>query len=286
MYRNESPIDSDHSRRRFTSICEWKQGCRLIRVELYSKSNLSITAVSHIPFQQQRTIVGPLMDQLASCSSQCVIHAESACYNHTSLSEFLFPTRRHTMQRAQKNSTFSHSPCLISLSIYKHLTLLWAVSGVFWLPQDSSLIPFPWTYSIGSKSKIITKIRIGFSTFSKRPAQRVCLQNQNEKVCPNLHSSSIKDMRTKKPITSISGHGNIYNYIFIKCLYYSIYTLFNKLSRERKAKSEALLHITSQIVHFLLKGRKGGGGGNTMEGIGTHNPMSRPKAKARQHILH
>ncbi len=164
------------------------------------------------------------------------------------------------MQRAQKNSTFSHSPCLISLSIYKHLTLLWAVSGVFWLPQDSSLIPFPWTYSIGSKSKIITKIRTGFSTFSKRPAQRVCLQNQNEKVCPNLHSSSIKDMRTKKPITSISGHGNIYHYIFIKCLYYSIYTLFNKLSRERKAKSEALLHITSQIVHFLLKGRKGGGG--------------------------
>lgn len=96
--------------------------------------------------------------------------------------------------------------------------------------------------------------------FSKWPAQRVCLQNQNEKVCPNLHSSSIKDMRTKKPITSISGHGNIYNYIFIKRLYYSIYTLFNKLSRERKAKSEALLHITSQIVHFLLKGRKGAGG--------------------------
>lgn len=62
LYRNESPIDSNHSRRRrFTSICEWKQGCRLNRVELYSKSKLSITEVSHIPFQQQRTIVGPLM---------------------------------------------------------------------------------------------------------------------------------------------------------------------------------------------------------------------------------
>ncbi len=163
-----------------------------------------------------------------------------------------------TQCKGHRKIVVSHSPCLISLSIYKHLTLLWAVSSVFWLLQDSSLIPFPWTYSIGSKSKIVTKIRIGFSTFSKRPAQRVCLQNQ--KVCPNLHSSSIKDMRTKKPITSISGHGNIYNYIFIKCLYYSIYTLFNKLSRERKAKSEALLHITSQIVHFLFKGRKGGGG--------------------------
>lgn len=137
----------------------------------------------HIPFQQQRTIVGPLMDQLASCSSQCVIHAESACYNHTSLSEFLFPTRRHTMQRAQKNSTFSHSPCLISLSIYKHLTLLWAVSGVFWLLQDSSLIPFPWTYSIGSKSKIITKIRKGFSTCLSNGQPRECAYKIKMKKC-------------------------------------------------------------------------------------------------------
>lgn len=71
-------------------------------------------------------------------------------------------------------------------------------------------------------------------------------------------------MRTKKPITSISGHGNIYNYIFIyiliKRLYYSIYTLFNKLSREQEAKFEALLHITSQIVHFLFKRKEGEGG--------------------------
>lgn len=76
---------------------------------------------------------------MPSYSSQRAIHSESACYNHTSLSDFLFPTRCHTMQRAQKSSIVSHSPSLISLSIYKRLfPLLWAVSVIFQLPRFQS----------------------------------------------------------------------------------------------------------------------------------------------------
>lgn len=114
---------------------------------------------SHIPFQQW-TIAGQVTHpNVRSTPSQHV--------TITSLSEFLFPTRRNTMQRVQKSSTVSHSPCLISLSIYKHLlTLLWAVSVVFRLLQDSSLIPFPWTAHRLKKQKRITKIRKGFSTWA------------------------------------------------------------------------------------------------------------------------
>lgn len=63
-----------------------------------------------------------------------------------------------TQCKGHKSSTVSHSPSLISLSIYKRLfPLLWAVSVTFQLPQDSSLIQFPRTAHRLKKQQKITK---------------------------------------------------------------------------------------------------------------------------------
>lgn len=120
----------------------------------------------------------------------------------------------------------------------------------------------------GSKSKkIITKIvleGVFHVSLLANGQPRECAYKIKIKNCVLIYiHQALRTWGQRNP-SQVYQDMEIYNYIYlyilIKRLYYSIYTLFNKLSREQEAKFEALLHITSQIIHFLFKRKEGEGG--------------------------